>query len=97
MAQGFLAIQVMKLFLSESIKFKPQNKETEIPILRYRFYQYIIAFNHTNDEMRIIENKIEGLNSEISYLEDIINHKSIAVYPFESVEQKPLTLKMQNI
>ncbi|MFX1609894.1 anthranilate synthase component I family protein [Riemerella anatipestifer] len=94
MAQGFFgytSYEAIPFF--ESIKFKPQNKETEIPILRYRFYQYIIAFNHTNDEMRIIENKIEGLNSEISYLEDIINHKSIAVYPFESVEQETSNLE----
>ncbi|MDY3520880.1 anthranilate synthase component I family protein [Riemerella anatipestifer] len=94
MAQGFFgytSYEAIPFF--ESIKFKPQSKETEIPILRYRFYQYIIAFNHTNDEMRIIENKIEGLNSEISYLEDIINHKSIAVYPFESVEQETSNLE----
>ncbi|MFX1791233.1 anthranilate synthase component I family protein [Riemerella anatipestifer] len=94
MAQGFFgytSYEAIPFF--ESIKFKPQNKETEIPILRYRFYQYIIAFNHTNDEMRIIENKIEGLNSEISYLEDIINHKSIAIYPFESVEQETSNLE----
>ncbi|MBO4232925.1 anthranilate synthase component I family protein [Riemerella anatipestifer] len=94
MAQGFFgytSYEAIPFF--ESIKFKPQSKETEIPILRYRFYQYIIAFNHTNDEMRIIENKIEGLNSEIPYLEDIINHKSIAVYPFESVEQETSNLE----
>ncbi|MDY3547032.1 anthranilate synthase component I family protein [Riemerella anatipestifer] len=94
MAQGFFgytSYEAIPFF--ESIQFKTQNKETEIPILRYRFYQYIIAFNHTNDEMRIIENKIEGLNSEMSYLEDIINHKSIAVYPFESVEQETSNLE----
>lgn len=79
---GYTSYEAIPFF--ETITFKPQSKETEIPILRYRLYQYVIAFNHKNDEMRIIENKIEGLKSEMSRIEDIIKHKTIAVYPFET-------------
>ena len=28
------------------------------PLLRYRFYQYVIAINHFKDEMYICENKV---------------------------------------
>lgn len=81
---GYTSYEAIPFF--ETITFKPQSKETEIPILRYRLYQYVIAFNHKNDEMRIIENKIEGLKSEMSRIEDIIKHKTIAVYPFETAD-----------
>jgi anthranilate synthase component 1 len=44
--------------------------------MRYRLYQYVIAINHHNDEMFLIENKINGLKSELSTLENIINQKT---------------------
>ena len=52
-------------------------------MLRYRLYQYVIAINHHNDEMFLIENKIEGLKSEISTIENLINQKNAPVFPFE--------------
>ncbi|WP_018676571.1 anthranilate synthase component I family protein [Riemerella columbina] len=90
---GYTSYEAIPFF--ETITFKPQSKETEIPILRYRLYQYVIAFNHKNDEMRIIENKIEGLKSEMSRIEDIIKHKIIAVYPFETEDFETSNLEDQ--
>lgn len=90
---GYTSYEAIPFF--ETITFKPQSKETEIPILRYRLYQYVIAFNHKNDEMRIIENKIEGLKSEMSRIEDIIKHKTIAVYPFETEDFETSNLEDQ--
>ncbi|MEZ7888305.1 MAG: anthranilate synthase component I family protein, partial [Cloacibacterium sp.] len=55
---GYTSFDAVQFF--ETIQFKPQSKEVEIPILRYRFYQYVIAINHFNDEMFLIENKIDG-------------------------------------
>jgi len=65
------------------IKMKKASIETQIPIIRYRLYQYVIAINHTNDEMSILENKINGLDSDISSLETFINRKETAIFPFE--------------
>ncbi|MDN5396252.1 MAG: anthranilate synthase component I family protein, partial [Chryseobacterium sp.] len=62
---------------------KPQSPEVEIPILRYRLYQYVIAINHYNDEMHIIENQIPGLKSELYLLENLIRNQNTPVYPFE--------------
>lgn len=87
---GYTSYEAIPFF--EKIKFKSQNKETEIPILRYRLYQYVIAFNHKNDEMYIIENKIPGLNSELRLVEDIIKHKTLAIYPFRSIEAESSNL-----
>ncbi len=93
MAQGFFgytSFDAIQFF--ENIKLKPQNPEIEIPILRYRLYQYVIAINHFNDEMFLIENKIEGLKSESLLIEDLILHKNIAVFPFESLDDETSNL-----
>ncbi len=78
---GYTSFDAVPLF--ENIHFKPQSEEVEIPILRYRLYQYVIAINHFNDEMHLIENQIDGVKSEMRLLEDLIKNKNTLVYPFE--------------
>lgn len=78
---GYTSFEAVQFF--EKIKLKPQSTEVEIPILRYRLYQYVIAINHYNDEMHLIENKIDGLPSEFRALEDLIKNRNAVVYPFE--------------
>ena len=78
---GYTSFDAIPFF--ENIKFKERSTENKIPLLRYRFYQYVIAINHHNDEMFIIENKIEGLKSEIVKVENIIYQRNAPVFPFE--------------
>lgn len=78
---GYTSFDAVQFF--EEISVKPQSPEVEIPFLRYRLYQYLIAINHHNDEMHMIENVIEGVKSEFYTLEDLIKNKSTAIYPFE--------------
>uniref|UniRef100_UPI0028AE2E91 anthranilate synthase component I family protein n=1 Tax=Soonwooa sp. TaxID=1938592 RepID=UPI0028AE2E91 len=80
----------------ENIKFKEKSYETKIPLLRYRLYQYVIAINHHNDEMYVIENKIDGLKSEISLVENIINQKNAPIYPFEKIGEEASNLTDQD-
>ncbi len=87
---GYTSYDAIPFF--EDIKFKPLSPENEIPLLRYRLYQYVIAINHHNDEMYLIENKIEGLKSEISNIENIINQKNAPVFPFEITEDETSNL-----
>ena len=78
---GYTSFEAVQFF--EDISFKPQSPEVEIPFLRYRLYQYVIAINHYNDEMHIIENQIQGVKSEFYTLENLIKNKNTVVYPFE--------------
>ncbi|MGX9985667.1 anthranilate synthase component I family protein [Soonwooa purpurea] len=80
---GYTSYDAIPFF--ENIQFKTQSEENKISLLRYRLYQYIIAINHHNDEMFLIENKIEGLKSEFLSIENIIHQKNAPVYPFESI------------
>lgn len=77
---GYTSFDAVQFF--DTLHFKPASPETEIPLLRYRLYQYVIAINHFNDRMTIFENKIDGLPSELSALETHINLKNTPVYPF---------------
>lgn len=87
---GYTSFDAVQFF--DTIKFKPQSKEVEIPLLRYRLYQYVIAINHFNDEMFIIENKIEGLKSDALEIENLIQNKDVALYPFEAVSEETSNL-----
>lgn len=64
-------------------KFK--NSATDIPLMRYRLYQYVIAINHFKDELFICENQIEGVPSELQTLTSLIRGKDVPVYPFSAV------------
>ena len=57
----------------------------DIPVARYRLYQYVIAINHFKDELFICENKIGGLESEVACIESMLKSKDVPVYPFKTV------------
>ncbi len=78
---GYTSFEAVQFF--ENIDLKAQSPEVEIPVLRYRLYQYVIAINHFNDEMYIIENQINGIKSELHLLENLIKNQNTPIYPFE--------------
>ena len=53
-----------------------------IPLMRYRLYQYVIAINHFKDELFLCENKIEGLETDVAFVESLIKSKDVPVFPF---------------
>jgi anthranilate synthase component 1 len=77
---GYTSYDAVQFF--DSIKLAAANKTSAMPLLRYRLYQYIIAFNHFTDELFICENKVKGLESELEVLESYIYSKDVPVYPF---------------
>ncbi|AZA93285.1 Anthranilate synthase component 1 [Chryseobacterium nakagawai] len=83
---GYTSFEAVQFF--ENINLKAQSPEVEIPILRYRLYQYVIAINHFNDEMHIIENQMDGVKSELHLLENLIKNQNTPVYPFEKNGQE---------
>ena len=59
------------------------NSPPAIPLMRYRLYQYVIAFNHFKDELFVCENQINGVESELSVIESLIRSKDVPVFPFK--------------
>jgi anthranilate synthase component 1 len=68
---------------SSKTLLKGKEEAAEIPLMRYRLYQYIIAINHFKDEMYLCENIIHDLNSEFDLIESLITSKNIPAYPFK--------------
>jgi anthranilate synthase component I len=90
---GYTAYDAIQFF--ETIKFEPSKGTAtngggyaEIPLVRYRLYQYVIVINHFKDELFICENHIKGIESEIDIVESLIKSKDVPVYPFSSLENE---------
>ncbi len=80
---GYTTYDAVQFF--EDIKLNTSAKGMDlpgIPLMRYRLYQYVIAFNHFKDELFICENKMAGIESELPLLESLIRSKDVPVYPF---------------
>ena len=60
---GYCTYDAVQFF--ETVKLKSRRKTPEIPVMRYRLYQYVIAINHFKDEMFLCENMIKGLESDM--------------------------------
>ena len=94
---GYTAYDAIPFF--ETIKFKDpetsssgESTRAEIPLVRYRLYQYVIVINHFKDELFICENHIKGIESEVDIVESLIKSKDVPVYPFSSLGDETSTL-----
>lgn len=87
---GYTSYDAIPFF--EDIEFKKPSPENQIPLLRYRLYQYVIAINHFNDEMYIIENQIEGIKSELTRIINIIEQKNAPIFPFKTIGEETSNL-----
>ena len=80
---GYFTFDSVQFF--ETIRFSSGNDAVnQIPLARYRLYQYVIAINHHKDELLLLENKIAGLASEVENVNSLINSKDVPVYPFKT-------------
>lgn len=89
---GYTTYDAIPFF--EDLKFKSSNAEElpEIPLVRYRLYQYAIVINHFKDELFICENHIEGVESEFEIVESLIKSKDVPSYPFAPLENETSTI-----
>ena len=82
---GYTTYDAIQFF--ETIHLTPSpsssGERSSIPLMRYRLYQYVIAFNHFKDELFICENQVAGLESEVAVVESLIRSKDVPVYPFK--------------
>ena len=60
----------------------------KIPDVRYHFYKYIIAINHYQNTLQIIENQINGDPGELDRIESLLNSRNVAIYSFKTVGEE---------
>ena len=66
----------------ENIALNVAEGPSAIPLLQYSFYRFIIAINHFNDEMTLIENLEEGQKSNLYQIEKIIDAQAFNTQKF---------------
>ena len=80
---GYTTYDAVQFFDTLKLNNK-SGKEPDIPLARYRLYQYVIAINHFKDELYLCENKIPGVAGDIAVVESLIKSKDVPVYPFST-------------
>ena len=78
---GYISYNSIQYF--ETIKLKAAKAPSEIPDLQFSFFRFIIAINHFNDELTLIENIEEGEKSRIHEIETLINSRTYGLYKFD--------------
>ncbi len=79
---GYTSFDAIPLF--ETIAFA-DTKKTNIPLIRYRLYQYVIVFDHYKDELFICQNLLANEHSDTSLIESLIRNKDVPQFPFTPV------------
>ncbi len=80
---GYVTHDAVQFF--DTVKFHHSGSLDQplIPLIRYRFYQYVIIVNHFKNELFICENKVAGIESEMEVIESAIRNRDVPVYPFK--------------
>lgn len=77
---GYTTYNAVQFF--DTVKIDNGRCKDDIPLMRYRFYQYLIAIDHFRDELYLCENIFENLVSEISVIESLIRSRDLPSFPF---------------
>jgi len=80
---GYVSYNSIQYF--ETIKLKAKKAPSEIPDFQFSFFKFIIAINHFNDELTLIENIEEGEESRIEEIQTLINARTYGLYKFETI------------
>jgi anthranilate synthase component I len=78
---GYMSYDAVELF--EKIKLKNVKEEDQgIPEVRYNLYRYIVAINHFQNRLQIIENSIDGRPGQAEKIEALLSSRNFAIYEF---------------
>jgi anthranilate synthase component 1 len=79
---GYSTYDAVRYF--EDIRFQSVRPEKEeIPEIRYHFFRFVIAINHLSNELLLFENIVNGGESEIGRVTDLLHNRNIPTYGFE--------------
>ncbi|NND93610.1 MAG: anthranilate synthase component I family protein [Flavobacteriales bacterium] len=78
---GFQSFEAVRYFESKNAALCP-DIDTDIPILDYRLYRYVVSFNHFNGELHFIENSLDEKPSVIHHLVPKLMDKQSGTYVF---------------
>ena len=91
---GYTTFDAVQFFESINLKdakvsaFGGDLEGADIPLMRYRLYQYVIVINHFKDELFICENHFKDVESDVAVIESLIKSKDVPGFPFKAVGEE---------
>ena len=86
---GYTTFDAIQFFDNLTLNSSPKERNfNDIPLMRYRLYQYVIVINHFKDELFICENHFNGIESEVEMIESLIRSKDVPGFPFKSIGEE---------
>jgi anthranilate synthase component 1 len=80
---GYLSYDAVQYF--EKISLRSDNDfPHKVSDAKYYLYRYIIAINHFQNTLQIIENNFDDVESEIDRIEALLNSRNLAFYSFST-------------
>ncbi len=88
---GFTGFEAVQYF--DTFDFESKPKKDDIPDMNYSFYRFIVAINHFNDDLIILENIPEGDTSQIEDFKTLVFSEKIPQFKFKAIgnEQSAIT------
>jgi anthranilate synthase component 1 len=84
---GYLSFDSIKYF--EKINITAERKEEySVPEVKYCFYKYILAIDHSKDMISLIENLAEGETAEMGQIESLLKNLSFPDTKFDLVGEE---------
>lgn len=77
---GYISYDAVQYF--ETITLNARKAASQIPDIQFSFFKFIIAINHFNDELTLIENIENGELSRIHEMETLINASGYSLHDF---------------
>jgi anthranilate synthase component 1 len=88
---GYLSYDAVQYF--EKIELRAvSDYPYKIPNARYHLYKYIIAINHYQNTLLIIENQVNGEPGESDRIESLLNSRNVAIYSFKAAGKEQQNL-----
>ena len=84
---GYTTYDAVKYF--ENIRFNNTVREDcHIPDIHYSLYRYIIAINHFNNRIFLVENLLEGQESRNEEVKSLLRNRSLGAFQFKSLNNE---------
>ncbi len=74
----------------------PVNPERAIPTIRYQLPRFIVAINHFNQQMTVLENSLPGEASHLPELENLLQVAPVPTFPFSTVGEETTNMTDEN-
>ncbi len=88
---GYCSYDAVQYFEDISLLRKKPG-EYQIPDLHYSVYRYIIAINHFNNRIILVENLPEGEKSKVEDVKSLLRNRSLASFQFSTSEEEKTDL-----